>query len=102
MGFLKNIALGGSTPTKEGDKIVCGDCRTELDPKAKRCPSCNAKIFTWRGRIVRRTSALVGLALLVSGETVMAVLGTLFLAAAVYYYLRRPIHYIKPPHRPQK
>lgn len=106
MGLLKNIVFGGSRPKKDGDTIRCGDCREEVQPDARRCPHCNAKIFTLRGRVVRRTAAILGILSIIGGGqggiagTVVLLIGLMMLAVAAYYYLKRPIHYVKPPHRP--
>jgi len=100
MSLLKNIFVGGSTPVKENGKVLCGDCRTELDSKARRCPTCDAKIFTWRGRITRRTSFIMGMIFLFGEPVVMKAVGVILVLASIYYYLKRPIHYLKPPHRP--
>jgi len=106
MGLFKNIAFGGSRPKKDGNTIRCGDCREVIQPDARRCPHCGAKIFTLRGRFVRRTAVILGAVLIFTSNqggitgTIRPVVGLALLLVATYYYLKRPIHYVKPPHHP--
>ena len=109
MGLIKNLLVGGSRPKQDGETVRCGDCRESVQPDATRCPNCNAKIFTARGRIVRRTSIILAILFLVGGVQSSGIVGMLMVALAlgfvvigVYYYLKRPVHSIRPPHRPTR
>ena len=108
MGFLKNLLVGGSRPKEQEGVIRCGDCRETVQPDATRCPNCNAKIFTMRGRMVRRTAVLFGF-LLLAGSTEGGILGILLpvfalalFGMALYYFVKRPVHSLRPPHRPER
>lgn len=108
MGLLKNILVGGSRPTKDDEVIRCGDCREIIQPDAKRCPNCNAKIFTMRGRIIRRTAAFIALLALfgtsAGGITgaIMGLIALVMIGIGLYYLVQRPVHHIRPPHRPTR
>lgn len=109
MGFLKNLFLGGSRPKQDGGTIRCGDCREAIQPDATRCPHCSAKIFTLRGRLMRRGSIVLALIFIIAGSQaagiagiIGVVLGLVFVAIAAYYYLKRPVHSVRPPHRPTR
>lgn len=109
MGFLKNLLIGGSRPQRDGEGVVrCGDCRETVQPDATRCPNCHAKIFTMRGRIVRRTAVILGVLFLFGGTQggiggmILLIISIGLFAVAIYYYLKRPVHSIRPPHRPER
>lgn len=109
MGFFKNLLIGGSRPQKDEAGVVrCGDCRETIQPDATRCPNCHAKIFTMRGRMIRRGAVLFGLLFIFGGSQggiggmILLVLGIGLIGVAIYYYLKRPVHSIRPPHRPER
>jgi hypothetical protein len=108
MGLLKNLFVGGSRPKKDKETglIRCGDCREVIQPDARRCPNCNAKVFTMRGRAARRGGIVLAILLFAGGGAggiigiILSLLGLLTLGGVVYYYVNRPVHALRPPHRP--
>lgn len=48
-------------------KTLCPHCRSEVDPKASRCPKCQGKIYQW----TLGKKLLVGLILLIAVPTII-------------------------------
>ena len=109
MGFLRNLLIGGARPKVQGDEVRCGQCREVLQPDSKRCPHCSTDIFTLKGRVLSRFPGLFGIGILAAGSGSGSIFGYLLLpiglaliAVAIYYYLKAPIYYVRPPHRPTR
>lgn len=59
--------------------------------------------------MVRRTAVLFGILVLAGGiqgggilGMLLSVIGLALFGVAIYYFVKRPVHSIRPPHRPER